>query len=109
LWSFFKIYSNGGKRKQGKTIHKKRSGKGSQDEMSFLEHLEELRWHIIRSVLSIVVFAVVAFILKSFIFDTIILKPKTPEFWTNRMFAKLADLVQTDTLRINQKELNLIA
>ena len=88
---------------------KKKRKKGNQGEMSFLEHLEELRWHIIRSASVIVLFAVVAFIFKGFIFDTIILKPKTPEFWTNRMFEKLADLVNTDSLRINQKPLNLIS
>ncbi|HSM46616.1 MAG TPA: twin-arginine translocase subunit TatC, partial [Draconibacterium sp.] len=78
-------------------------------EMSFLEHLEELRWHIIRSVLAVMLFAVVAFIMKDFIFDTIIFKPKTPEFWTNRMMAKLGELVGTDVLKINQNPLKLIA
>ncbi len=88
---------------------KKRRKKNIQSEMSFLEHLEELRWHIIRSASAIIIFAVVAFIFKGFIFDTVILKPKTPEFWTNRMFYKLADLVGTDSLRINQKPLTLIS
>ncbi|MEZ4999579.1 MAG: twin-arginine translocase subunit TatC [Bacteroidales bacterium] len=36
--------------------------KKPQDEMSFLEHLEELRWHLIRSVLAIFIIAIVAFI-----------------------------------------------
>ncbi len=88
---------------------KKREKRGLQAEMSFLEHLEELRWHIIRSVLAIVVFAVVAFILKDFIFDVVILKPKTPEFFTNRMFVKLGELIHSEAIMINQKELNLIA
>ena len=78
-------------------------------EMSFLEHLEELRWHIIRSVFAVMIFAVVAFVMKDFIFNTIILNPRTPEFWTNRMFARLADMVGTDALRINQKPLELIS
>ena len=77
--------------------------------MSFLEHLEELRWHIIRSVLAVAIFAVVAFIMKDFIFTTIIFKPKMPDFWTNRMLARLGELVGTDSLRINQKPLKLIA
>ena len=58
-------------------------------EMSFLDHLEELRWHIIRSALAVVLFAVIAFVLKGFIFDTVILKPMTPEFWTNRMLVNI--------------------
>ncbi len=88
---------------------KKRRKKDPQGEMSFLDHLEELRWHIIRSVLAVLVFAVIAFILKRFIFDTIILKPMNPDFWTNRMLAKLGDLVGTDSLKINQHPLHLIA
>jgi sec-independent protein translocase protein TatC len=88
---------------------KKRGKKAPEAEMSFLEHLEELRWHIIRSFSIIIVFAVVAFIMKDFIFDTIIFKPKTPEFWTNRMMAKLGELVGTDVLKINQNPLKLIA
>ncbi len=88
---------------------KKRHKKPSQNEMSFLDHLEELRWHLIRSAVIIVVFAVVAFIMKGFIFDTIILKPKMPDFWTNRMFDKMGDLLNSDALRINQKPLGLIS
>lgn len=88
---------------------KKKRKKNDQGEMSFLEHLEELRWHIIRSAGAIALFAVVAFIFKDFIFDIVLLKPKTPEFWTNRMFARLADIVGSEALKINQKPLNLIS
>jgi sec-independent protein translocase protein TatC len=88
---------------------KKRGKKKPEAEMTFLEHLEELRWHIIRSAVAVVVFAVAAFILKSFIFDTIIMKPMTPEFWTNRMLYKLGELVGSDSLKINQQPLHLIS
>lgn len=88
---------------------KKRSKRSFQAEMSFLDHLEELRWHIIRSTLAIIVFAIVAFILKDFIFDTVILHPRMPDFWTNRMFAKLGDLVGSEYLKINQTPLKLIS
>jgi sec-independent protein translocase protein TatC len=88
---------------------KKRKKKTPQAEMSFLEHLEELRWHIIRSVIIIVVFAVAAFIMKDFIFNEIIFKPKMPEFWTNQMMAKLGEMVGSDALNINQKPLKLIS
>lgn len=78
-------------------------------EMSFLEHLEEFRWHIIRSAVAILLFAVIAFILKDLIFNTIILNPRTPDFWTNRMFARLGDIVGSEALKINQKPLELIS
>lgn len=99
--------SEGDKREEQST--KKRAKKAPQAEMSFLEHLEELRWHIIRSVSLIVIFAIVAFIMKDFIFNEVIFKPKMPEFWTNRMMAKLGELVGTDVLKINQNPLKLIS
>lgn len=88
---------------------KKRKKKTPQAEMSFLDHLEELRWHIIRSVVLIAVFAVVAFVMKDFIFNEIIFKPKMPEFWSNRMMAKLGEYVGSDALNINSKPLKLVS
>lgn len=86
---------------------KKKGGRPIHSEMSFLEHLEELRWHIVRSAAAIFLFAIVAFIMKNFIFDTIILHPRLPDFWTNRMLAKLGDLVGTESLKINQIPLKM--
>ncbi|NMC38694.1 MAG: twin-arginine translocase subunit TatC [Bacteroidales bacterium] len=77
--------------------------------MSFLEHLEELRWHIIRSIIAIFVFMIIAFVLKNLIFDKIILAPKNPGFFTNRLLCQLGDIVNIDALCINTKPLNLIS
>ena len=44
-----------------------------EKEMTFIEHLEELRWHIIRSVAAILVFMIAAWFSMSFIFKNIIL------------------------------------
>ncbi len=59
-------------------------------EMSFLDHLEVLRWTLIRSTLFIFVFGLIAFIFKDFIFDEIILKPKDPDFFTYRFMCSLS-------------------
>lgn len=83
-------------------------GKSGEKEMSFLEHLEELRWHIIRSILAILFFMILAFIFKSFIFGTIILGPKSPDFITARLLCKLGAILNTDSLCINTKPLQLI-
>ncbi len=92
-----------------------KKGKKGEKEMSFLEHLEELRWHIIRSVLAILFFMIIAFIFKSFIFDKIILAPKSPAFFTNRILCQLGELlmeklpfINTNALCINTKHVNLI-
>lgn len=64
-----------------------------RDEMSFLDHLEELRWHLIRSVLAIVIFATIAFIFKDFIFDVLLFGPKKKSFITYRWFCSLSQIL----------------
>ena len=73
--------------------------------MSFLEHLEELRWHIVRSAASILVFAIVAFIFSSFLFDYVLLAPKNPEFITNRLLCRFAAFLNSPHLCINSNPL----
>lgn len=70
-------------------------GKVLQDpnEMSFLDHLEELRWHLIRSTLAVVILGAVAFLMKDFIFDTVIFGPKKPDFPTYGLFCKLSQML----------------
>ncbi len=48
--------------------------------MSFIDHLEELRWHIVRSLLAIIVIAIVIFVKMDWYFDTIIMGPIRPDF-----------------------------
>ena len=60
-------------------------------EMSFLDHLEELRWHIIRAVASIMVIAIVVFVMKNFIFENIIFAPKEESFATYRFFCWMSE------------------
>lgn len=64
--------------------------KTPHDEMSFLDHLEELRWHLIRSTLAIVIIGSLAFLMKDFIFDTVIFGPKKMDFPTYRLFCNIA-------------------
>jgi sec-independent protein translocase protein TatC len=61
--------------------------------MSFLDHLEELRWHLIRSTMAVVIIGFVAFLMKDFIFDTVIFGPKKADFPTYDMFCKLSKML----------------
>lgn len=63
------------------------------NQMSFLDHLEELRWHLIRSVLSILIFGIVAFMFKDFIFNTLLFGPKSTDFITYRWFCELSQML----------------
>lgn len=84
-------------------------GKKNQDEMSFLEHLEILRWHLVRAILGIFVMAIVAFVFKNIIFDTIILAPKSPDFPTNVFLCNLGKLTGVLKLCINTLPLEIIS
>lgn len=77
-----------------------------EKEMSFLEHLEEFRWHIIRAFASIFVFAIVAFIFREHIWFHVILAPSRPDFWTYEMFCRLGSLTGADFFCVD--ELNFI-
>ncbi len=76
--------------------------------MSFLEHLEELRWHLVRSSIAVVAGAIFVFINVKFIFDSILFAPKYPGFITNRFFAWVAELLHSPDLRINTKPFEII-
>ena len=69
----------------------KQKGKNIEAEMSFFDHLEVLRWHLIRASVAIVIFTILAFVYYDFIFDTIIMGPKNPSFWTYRMMCMIGD------------------
>jgi len=67
-----------------------------KQEMSFLDHLEELRWHLIRATIAVVIIGIVAFIAKDFIFDTVIFGPKKPDFPTYKFFCKVSKALGLD-------------
>lgn len=62
-------------------------------EMSFLDHLEELRWHLIRSAVVVFVLAILAFFFKDFIFNDILFAPKKGDFITYRFFCYLSKYI----------------
>ena len=62
-------------------------------DMSFLDHLEELRWHIIRSTISVLIVAVIAFLAKDIIFDQIIFGPKKGDFISYQVFCSISQSI----------------
>lgn len=65
---------------------------GEQTKQTFWEHLEALRWHIIRSVVVMLAVAIAAFVFKDFVFDKIILAPTNNDFISNRFFCEVFGL-----------------
>ena len=70
--------------------------KNTGGEMSFLDHLEELRWLLVRSTLAILIGGTLAFIFSSYIFENIIFAPKKSDFITYRVFCELANEYDLD-------------
>lgn len=68
-----------------------------EKEMSFLDHLEELRWHLVRSTIAVLILAILAFIFKGFIFDTLIFGPTRPQFATYALFCDISRSLGLDT------------
>ncbi len=62
-----------------------------EKEMSFLDHLEELRWHIVKSLLAVIFFMVLAFVFSKWIFHNIIFAPARIDFPTFRWLCTLGE------------------
>ena len=68
----------------------------AEKEMSFLEHLEDLRWHILRSIIAILIAALAAFLAKNFVFDVLLFGPKKTDFLTYKLLCQVSNLLGFD-------------
>jgi len=59
-------------------------------EMSFLDHLEELRWLLVRSTIAVIIMGIVTYFFSDYLFDEIILAPTKPSFFTYVWFCDLS-------------------
>ena len=72
-----------------------------EEGMSFLDHLEALRWHILRAVSAVLVFSVAAFIAKDFVFGILILGPSKVDFLTYRLLCDVGNYLGVNALCID--------
>lgn len=70
--------------------------------MSFLDHLEELRWHIVRSLIAIGIFSVTAFMMKDFFFHELILGPSRLDFYTYKLLCEISEKLSLPALCIEE-------
>ncbi len=81
----------------------------NKGDMSFLDHLEVLRWHLVRSAIVIMLLTILSFIFKGFIFDDVILAQKSADFWTYQLFCKFSHLIGNgDALCMEDMSFSLI-
>lgn len=79
-----------------------------KNSMSFLDHLGELRWHLMRASVAILIFSVVAFFSKELIFDTVIFGPKQMDFPTYTFFCWLSSYVGGDVFCFDEMPFELL-
>ncbi|MHB9055475.1 MAG: twin-arginine translocase subunit TatC [Paludibacteraceae bacterium] len=70
----------------------------SEEESTFWEHLEALRWTILRSLAVLFFFMIICFSFKDFIFNKIILPPLNSDFYTYRFLCYLAEVTKLSAL-----------
>lgn len=73
-----------------------------EEGMSFLDHLEALRWHLLRSVSAVLILTVIAFMAKNIVFGVIILGPSKVDFITYRWFCDLGNYLGIAALCIEE-------
>jgi sec-independent protein translocase protein TatC len=66
---------------------------GQEKEMSFLDHLEELRWHVIKATAAIIIAATAACLAKGFLFDVLIFGPTKSDFFTYEFLCNASRLM----------------
>lgn len=73
-----------------------------EKEMSFFDHIEELRWHIMRSLLVLFVAFVVVFIFKDFVFLKILFGPIRPDFITYKLLCGFSEAMCFDPPNVKE-------
>lgn len=74
-----------------------------EKEMSFLDHLEVLRWHLVRSGIAILSITIIAFFtMIDYIFQPIIMAPSKLNFWTYQKMCELSTFLNTDVLCVTK-------
>ena len=85
-----------------------RGEKNEPAEMSFIDHLEELRWNIIKAAIAILIAAIVCFVYIDWIFDNIITAPLSNDFVTYRWLCDFShSLNMGDTLCLPPMKIEL--
>jgi len=72
---------------------KKDRSAGDQAEMTFFEHLDALRPHLVRGALALLGVAIAAFFFKEFIIDHLLFGPSRPDFPSNRALVWIGQLM----------------
>jgi len=88
--------------KKNKDLH------SEEKEMTFWDHLDELRGVLVHSVIAVVVMTILAIVFKEFLFDHVILAPKNSDFITYRVLCRIGKLLSMQSLCFDTSSIHLI-
>jgi sec-independent protein translocase protein TatC len=93
------------------SIFKRIRGKpvSEQAEMSFIDHLEELRWHVVRALIAVLVGALLVFIKVSYVVDKILMGPIHKDFITYKWLCNLGEKLNTKDLCLQNFSLKFMS
>jgi len=69
-------------------------------EMGFFDHIEELRWHVVRAIIFTILLTIIIFVFSGFVFNEILFGPLNADFWSYKFFCKLSNDFCFDKLDI---------
>ena len=72
----------------------------AEKKMSFMDHLEELRWRLVKSAIAILIFAIVIWVFQEWVMDNLFLSMSKSDFFT---FQKLCQIFNVCTEDIHLK------
>ncbi len=76
----------------------RRNKKDLQTEMSFVDHLEELRWHLVRMVIAVVVGAIIVYVFSDYVVGTLLFGPTHADFISSRWMCELGQKLHTNAM-----------
>ncbi|MDB4285935.1 twin-arginine translocase subunit TatC [bacterium] len=96
----FKKYRTDQKQKAKKPKAEESASEEPEGDMSFLDHIEELRWHLIRSFIAIGLVAIAVFIFRQWVTDNIFLAPFQPDFPMHRFLCSINDALCFEKIEV---------
>jgi len=86
-----------------------KAGENPNAEMSFVEHLEELRWHVVRSLIAVLVGSVIVFAKIEYVVNNILMGPVHKDFVTYRWLCLLSEKIHVKELCLQEVSLKFLS
>lgn len=77
-------------------------------EMGFFDHIEELRWHIIRSLIAVTIGSAIVFIYYNWFFENVVFAPAKSTFITYEILCRIGERLHIDQICFHFETIELL-